>query len=264
MSTQASAASLVRNVGFGFFSVAVHLCMVVVAVLIAAPAVRAYQENRELIDVDLQPALGQPHGKDEGKGLGSHVEIPRAPELKAPDRAPPTPPPDPDAIPTTTAAASSSAPTFDADAGAPEEAGTTDNGGNADPTTPVGSENVAPAFGSPDGVEGGQGTAPKKMSPQYKSILAGWFGARFNLHGVDLPEDGPRLSVNVVVNISPDRQVMGWSLMGSSGNTDFDDAVKRSMAAIQASGATLPAPPDDSGVPPVFINHFVQPRVRPQ
>ncbi len=270
MSSQARAAGLVRNVGFGFFSIAVHLSMVVVAVLIAAPAVRAYKQNRELIDIDIQPALGQPHGRDEGKGLGSHVEIPRAPELKAPDRPHPAPPPDPDAIPTTAASASAapsaSAPVPESgDAGPPQEGGAGENAGNADLTTPVGSENVPPAFGSPDGVEGGQGTAPPKarMTPQYAGILAGWFGARFNVRGADIPtEDLPKLKVAVRVNISPDRQVTSWSLLGSSGNAAFDDAVKRTMSSIQGGGSTLPAPPDGGDAPPAFTTMFGPVRVQ--
>lgn len=266
MSTQARAANVVRNVGFGFFSIAVHLCMVVVAVLIASPVVRAYKEQRELIDVDIQPALGQPHGKDDGKGLGSHVEIPRAPELKAPDRPPPAPPPDPEAIPTAAASASaaSSAAAMDADAGPPVEAGAGDNTGTADLTTPVGSENVAPAFGSPDGVEGGQGTAPPKakMTPQYAGILAGWFGARFNVRGADIPADElPKLRVAVRISLSADRQVTGWSLAGSSGNAAFDDAVKRTMSSIQGGGATLPPPPDGGDAPPAFTTVFGPVRV---
>lgn len=264
------AAHLVRNFGFGFFSIAVHLCMVIVAVLIAAPTVRAYDQQR-LIDVDLQPALGQPHGKDDGKSLGSHMEIPRAHDFKAPERTPPpAPASDPNAIPTTTASASAAPspsaapPAAEADAGVPTEAGATDLA-SGDPATPAGSANVAPAFGSPDGVEGGQGTAPPKakMTPQYAGILAGWFGARFNVRGLSIPPDElGKLSVSVRVSLSQDRHVTAWSLGGSSGNTEFDDAVKQAMTSIQGGGATLPPPPDGGDPPPAFTTRFGPVRVK--
>lgn len=246
-------ARFIRSFGFTVLSVGLHVALVVLCVLFSTPA-DSMAADREWIEVDMPPALGQPHGKDEGKDLGSH--IPKAPKMPEPEpfeAPPPVPPPDPEAIPTTISSAQPAAdggPAAEADAG---DAGSFETGavgeGEGDPTTPVGSENVPPAFGSPDGVPGGQGTGPRKISPQYMAILAAWARARFPTHGHGLgpPPEGTRPCARVSIQIAPDRQVSGSS-MTSSGQAVWDDKVRAALPAF--SGASVPADPEGGPPPP--------------
>lgn len=246
----AGIARLIRTFGFGLFSVGLHLTVVVLCILFAAPTHHLMAADKDWIDVEMQPALGLPHGKDDGKKLGSHVPKPKAPAPKEAEPEPfsaPLPPPDPEAIPTTSAPLPEAGPPPEADAGdagPPSEAGVRAEEGEYDPTTPVGSENVAPAFGSENGVEGGQGTAKRGISPQYKAILAGWARARFPALGVR-PE-GPRYCASVRIQLSG-QQVSGTS-MSSSGNDAWDTHVRASLGKFQ--GATVPADPDGGPAPP--------------
>jgi hypothetical protein len=254
----ASVARFIRTFGFGIFSVGLHLTLVVLCVLFATPTTNSMAAE-ELIEVEMQPALGQPHGKDKGKDLGSHVPKPPPPKMPEPEpfeAPPPLPPPDPEAIPTTISSAQlpdAGAPSDpDAgDAGPIGEAGTSDDGGEYDPTTPVGSENVPPGFGSPDGVPGGQGTSTKKISAQYRSILAGWARARFPTLG-GAPE-GKRPCAMVTISISPGRQVTGAS-MSPSGNATWDQHVQGALGKFQ--GATVPADPEGGPAPPSIGFNF--------
>ena len=255
----ASVAHFIRSFGFGIFSVGLHLTLVVLCVLFATPAGNSLAADKDWIEVEMQPALGQPHGKDKGKDLGSHVPKPppKMPEPEPFEAPPPLPPPDPDAIPTTSA----SAPLPDAgvpsepdagDAGMVEAGTASDDGGEYDPTTPVGSENVPPGFGSPDGVPGGQGTSIKKISPQYRAILAGWARARFPGIGAPRPE-GPRPCAMVNIQISPGRQVTGAS-MSASGNAQWDQHVQGALGQFQ--GSTVPADPEGGPAPPSIGLNF--------
>lgn len=249
----ARVARFIRTFGFGIFSIGLHLVLVVLCVLFATPPTDSMAADKQWIEVEMQPALGQPHGKDTGKDLGSHVPKPPAPRMPDPEpfEAPPLPPPDPDAIPTSSAEPVDGGPPREADggdAGTESEGGASD-GGEYDPTTPVGSENVPPGFGSPDGVPGGQGTAPKKISPQYMAILAAWARARFPTHGHGLgaPPEGTRPCSRVSIQISPGRQVTGSS-MASSGQEVWDAKVRSALPAF--SGATVPADPEGGPPPP--------------
>lgn len=262
MAIVARIARFVRTVGFGTFSIGLHLMFVVVCVLFATPASDSLAAQGELYEIDMPPALGQPHGRDEGKDLGSHV--PKPPKMPEPEPfeappPPPAPPPDTEAIPTSIPDPDA-APPPEQDAGAESfsdadidaalanaEGGQGDD--NYDPTTPVGSENVLPGFGSPDGVPGGQGTAPKKISPQYLAILSSWARARFPTHGHGLgpPPPGKRTCAHVSIQISPDRTVTGTA-MSSSGQEQWDAKVRQSLPAFQ--GAVVPADPDGGPPPP--------------
>jgi hypothetical protein len=94
------------------------------------------------------------------------------------------------------------------------------------------------------------------MTPQYKGMLAGWFAARFTTRGLGLPfEELKKLRVRASVSLSPERRVTSFSV-GSSGNGAFDEQVRRTLNDIQASGLSLPAPPDDSVLPPSFPVSF--------
>jgi hypothetical protein len=226
--------------------------MVVLCVLFATPANDSFAADKNLIDVEIQPAIGQPHGRDEGKGLGSHVPKAPAPLPEPEPFVPPLlAPPDPEAVPTTTdpeeplpdAAAAES---VDAgDAGVLEAASS--SGDEADLTTPPGSENVPPAFGSPDGVDGGQGTGPRKISAQYLGILTSWARARIlpRGHGLGPPPGGTRPCARVRIQIAPSLQVTGASL-GSSGHAEFDQKVQGDLGNV--TGASVP--PDPEGGPP--------------
>ncbi len=249
----ARVARFIRSFGFGILSVGLHLTLVVLCVLLATPTSDSMAADKQWIEVDMPPALGQPHGKDEGKDLGSHVpKAPKMPEPEPFEAPPPAPPPDPEAIPTTISSADApdAGPPGEADAGDADlgEAGAMAEG-EGDPTTPVGSENVAPAFGSPDGVPGGQGTGPRKISPQYMAILAAWARARFPTHGHGLgaPPEGTRPCARVSIQISPDRQVTGSS-MSSSGQAVWDDKVRSALPAF--NGASVPADPEGGPAPP--------------
>lgn len=301
---------LIRLFGFGAFSVGVHLAVGAWCGLLAASESGTMTPRPDWIEVDMESALGQPHGDENGKELGSHVPDPAPieqfiPPEPVPALDPPNPPdppdpteptdpvdppdpvdqtepvdppdpPDPDepdpegivppdvpepeveppadppAPPNAPAPAASrktkpNPDTAKGDTGDSKPTDSTASGG--DPTTPVGTENVPPAVGSPDGVVGGKGTGPRRASPQYIAILTAWARARFPTHGHGLgpPPDGTRPCARVSVRVSPDRAVAGTS-MGSSGQGAWDDKVRAGMQAL--NGATVPADPDGGPVPP--------------
>lgn len=246
-----------RTFAFGVVSLALHAAFIG-AVVLGGHASSSFAADRDLIDVSMEPALGSPQGTLEGKGLGSHIESSHAPHAHPaavrPAAAKPVPvdpaaPADP-AAPPPAAASASAAPAASSEqpAAAP-----------GDSATPVGSANVAPGLGRPDGSETGSGMdAPKpRMTPQYAGQLAGWFGARFNVRGLGLdPEELKKLSIAVSISISPDRHVTGFSLRGTSGNAAYDDEVRRTIAGIQGSGVALPEPVDGSTPPANFTVRF--------
>jgi outer membrane biosynthesis protein TonB len=100
--------------------------------------------------------------------------------------------------------------------------------------------------GSPLGSEVGSGDQRLALLiTEYRNTLASWFLARFHIRG-KIPFDKLKtLRATVKVDVSPDRRVIGYDVFPGSGDETFDDQVYRDMASIQASGATLPPPPDD-------------------
>jgi hypothetical protein len=243
-------------------SVGIHASVVTVFLLFAPPTSASYPPPPPAtIDVTVEPALGQATGSPTGIGLGSHVEsMPTPAAARAPSHH--ALPPDPNAIATATAppatTASADSKLLPPASAVPISALTAPPGGG-DPTTPVGSANTPPAIGNPLGSPDGTGTGPAKphMSPQYRGIISGWFGSRFNVRGLGIdPEELKKLSVGVSITVTPDRRVVGFSLSGTSGNAAYDDQVRRTMSSIQASGVTLPEPPDDSVLPSSFAIRF--------
>jgi hypothetical protein len=242
---------------FGTVSLFLHCAAFGVVVFGAHPA-SSQASERDLIDVSVEPALGSPRGTLEGSGLGSHVEStvqqrpsPRAAAQKA-QRT------DPDGVPSPSASVQAPAgPASSAVASTQPEP--QPGASQGDPATPAGSANVAPGLGRPDGTPNGTGTdAPKpRMTPQYAGQLAGWFGSRFNVRGLGLdPDELKKLSVAVSISMSPERHVTGFSLRGSSGNSAYDDEVRRTVAAIQSGGLALPEPNDGSTPPANFTVRF--------
>ena len=99
------------------------------------------------------------------------------------------------------------------------------------------------------------------MIAQYAGLLAGWFGSRFNVRGLGIPDDELRkLSASVSISISEDRRITGFSLARPSGNAAYDEEVRRTVAGIQASGVQLPEPFDGNLSLSSFIVNF-RPRV---
>jgi len=101
-------------------------------------------------------------------------------------------------------------------------------------------------------VPGGQGTGPRKASPQYQAILAAWARARFPAlaHGLGSPPEGTRYCAQANIQVGSDRQVTGSSVVSSTGLAACDDYVRASMQAY--TGATVPADPE-GGPPPSSI-----------
>lgn len=99
--------------------------------------------------------------------------------------------------------------------------------------------------GTPDGVENGTEADPLKAHAValYRAQLSAWFLSRFNVRG-KIPFDTLKtLRAVASISIPADRTVGGYSLVAPSGNAVFDREVGETLSAIQASGATLPAPP---------------------
>ncbi len=251
---------IVRPGGFALGSVAIHAAIAWSFFVVAQPSNRRFLGQTELIDVTVEPALGQAHGKKDGRGLGSRVPASLVEHRPQPPLNRPPPPtraaafqpqaPDP-GIPVDK---HSPWPTRPEGSVHPQAPGPMAAGPVPDPGTPVGTANVAPALGSPDGTLNGTGLGPPKprMSPQYKGMLAGWFSARFVVRGLGMPfEELRKLRTTTTVNVSPDRRVTSFTV-GASGNGAFDEQVRRTLSEIQASGVALPPPTDDSVLPPSF------------
>lgn len=77
----------------------------------------------------------------------------------------------------------------------------------------------------------------------YRSSLVSWFMARFDIRGKIPFQTLKGLRAVVQVSVAPERTVRGYTLVSASGNLIFDAEVRTTLANIQASGATLPAPP---------------------
>lgn len=101
--------------------------------------------------------------------------------------------------------------------------------------------------GAADGVKEGTEADPLKARAvsAYRAKLSGWFNARFR------PPEPPadkaecealrKLGASVVVNVSGDRAVGGYSIGKPSGNAAFDERVRSMLDG--AKGETLPPPP---------------------
>lgn len=99
--------------------------------------------------------------------------------------------------------------------------------------------------GSPDGIENGTETDPLRAHAvaAYRGQLASWFLSRFSIRGKIPFETLERLHAVASITVNADRSVGGYSVVSSSGNATFDREVRETLAGIQASGASLPAPP---------------------
>jgi len=116
--------------------------------------------------------------------------------------------------------------------------------------TPTGSATSGPmsassVLGAANGSADGTETDPLKAraADMYRAQLASWFASRFQIRG-KVPFDTLKtLSASVVVQVSPERRVTGFSLSRPSGNAEFDEEVRGTLTRIQSSGTELPAPP---------------------
>ena len=105
--------------------------------------------------------------------------------------------------------------------------------------------NGAPSPGVPTGSgQGGESDMLKKLAiGLYRAELVSWFMTRFDIRG-KIPFDVLKtLRAVALVSVTPDYTVGGFSLATTSGNPVFDAEVRATLAAVQSSGATLPAPP---------------------
>lgn len=135
------------------------------------------------------------------------------------------------------------APTTHSDAGVANDAASLDPIAGDAATDP--NSNTA---GSAAGVDGGKEEDPLKAhaKDQYKAEINAWFSARFHIRG-KIPFDTLKgLHARVAIDISADRKMSGYDVLGvGSGNDVFDDQLYRDLAAVQASGAVLPPPPEN-------------------
>jgi hypothetical protein len=115
-------------------------------------------------------------------------------------------------------------------------------------TTPQDDKNAAAAAsteGSEQGAANGTETDPLKgrALDMYKAQLAAWFQSRFHIRG-KIPFDTLKsLRSTVVISVTPDRKLEGFSITKAAGDGTFDAEVKETLSTIQSSGAELPAPP---------------------
>lgn len=111
--------------------------------------------------------------------------------------------------------------------------------------TPQGPEPVSTVEGSPDGIKEGTETDPLKAHAVslYRVKLDNWFSARFAIRG-KIPFDTLKgLRSRVVVSVTAERTVGGFSIAAASGNSTFDEIVRSTLQSIQSSQAELPPPP---------------------
>jgi hypothetical protein len=107
---------------------------------------------------------------------------------------------------------------------------------------PDASNENAQEEGSAAGVKEGTETDPLKarVASLYNAKIAAWFNARFRQPDVDCGVLRT-LHASVAVNVGPERNVTGYSLIGPSGNDVFDSRVRSTMDG--AIGQQLPPPP---------------------
>jgi hypothetical protein len=161
----------------------------------------------------------------------------------------------PDAIPSSKLAPiDASAPPPDAETAKEVDQTLTDAAPDAAPTVE--------GEGTADGVKEGTEADPLKARAvsAYRAKLVAWFNARF--HPPEAPADKTaceemrKLSASVVVSISGDRTVGGYSLARPSGNASFDDRVRTALDGTR--GETLPPPPP---LYPDILNESLQVRL---
>ncbi len=102
--------------------------------------------------------------------------------------------------------------------------------------------NVA-TLGSPDGVKEGTETDPLKARAVdlYRARIIGWFAGRFRVTGSGLSAaDLARYKVGATVELSPDRQVSGYSIT-PSGNAAFDAAARAALESAKGNQNPSPA-----------------------
>jgi len=194
-------------------------------------------DNAQPIAVSITPVLKL--------GSKNPTKLPSQWQRKQPVTAktqPQAPAPSPQAAKTLEAIpkTSASAATPVVDAGKPEPVSST-------AAAPEGSSTAAPVsstLGSEQGAENGTETDPLKAraADMYKSQLAAWFMARFNIKG-KIPFDKLK-TLHALANVTvADRKVTGYSIAAPSGDATFDAEVEATLARIQSSGTELPAPP---------------------
>jgi hypothetical protein len=115
-------------------------------------------------------------------------------------------------------------------------------------TSPRDDKNVGAAAsteGSEQGAANGTETDPLKARAMdmYKAQLAAWFQSRFHIQGKIPFETLKSLRATVVITVTPDRRLAGFSVTRAAGDGTFDSEVKDTLGSIQSSGAELPAPP---------------------
>jgi outer membrane biosynthesis protein TonB len=249
-------------------SIALHVGVVALVTFIVRPAPAQPAADEAMFPIELTD-LGPipPRGVETGQ-LGATGPLDAAPALPTPDRTRPAPTataadpvkraaadPDQPADPSKPAQKADEKPA-DADKEKEREA-MRDAVRKAMlspdyvPTSATGSATAAAPLGVPSGTPGGTGGGKPKVSAQYAGILDGWFSSRVALGGLDIPwEELKTLRVTVTISLTPDRHVTGFSIVSGSGNGAYDARVRSSMQAVVGSGASLPAPTDDSPVPP--------------
>jgi hypothetical protein len=115
-------------------------------------------------------------------------------------------------------------------------------------TAPQDDKNAAAAAsteGSEQGAANGTETDPLKgrAMDMYKAQLGAWFQSRFHIRG-KIPFDTLKtLRASVVITVTPDRRLAGFSITKPAGDGTFDSEVRDTLTTIQSSGAELPAPP---------------------
>jgi hypothetical protein len=119
----------------------------------------------------------------------------------------------------------------------------------ADLLLPVPDAAAAPAstvLGAADGVKEGTETDPLKAHAidMYRAQLEQWFAQRFTIRGKIPFETLKDLRARAVISIGGERTVTSFSIQKPSGNDTFDRELESSLAAIVASGAELPSPPE--------------------
>lgn len=174
------------------------------------------------------------------KGSQNPGKLPTAWERKAPlptkeEAAQPSPHADVDTPPKNPRDAGE-ATTTDASASATASAEGDGGTGEAGTSTTLGS-----AAGSDHGTE----TDPLKgrAADVYRSQLASWFLAHFQIRGKVPFETLKTLRAEAIVSIGDDRRMGGYSIISLSGNAAFDAEVEATMARVRASGGELPPPP---------------------
>lgn len=114
--------------------------------------------------------------------------------------------------------------------------------------------------GAPDGVKEGTETDPLKARAvgSYRARLIAWFSARFQIPPGSIPcEELKTLSSSVSASISPEGNVMGFSLGRPSGNSAFDARVQSTMQGSVGEQVPPPPPLYPDILPPTLSLNFL-------